>query len=223
MVVNSSLLTSANTASLLETLDILIKEGNHKELSKKLGFSLNASKSLNEIKVVSIEDEDAPELVYIYQIQVKVENNQILDSLQAGIINYLEKSPYVKRRIDIKKQNILALIDRIQNEMVELDSLKDMVNNNLVSRSQNSNILIMEPVNVYREAITLYQKELELQRDLVLVDNIQILEDFTVFLKPVSPKLSLIFYGFFGGLLLGCAGKKCNGNISDQRKPFKMV
>ncbi|MDQ3534341.1 MAG: hypothetical protein M3421_01785, partial [Bacteroidota bacterium] len=66
MVINSNILTAANSASLIETLDFLIKEGNHKELSKKLGFSENAVKQLREIKVNEIEDEDALELTNIY-------------------------------------------------------------------------------------------------------------------------------------------------------------
>jgi len=202
MVISSGMLTAANGSSLINTLDVLVQEENFILLSKKLGMTPNQVESIKEINVSSIfKEEEEDNDMNIFRINVQIHNNDLLDSLESGIIHYLEGNVYVKKRIELKKKNLLTLIDKINEEISEIDSIKNNVHANMVAKSDNLNLYLLDPVSIYKEAITLFQQELELQSELELIDNIQVIESFTRFERSISPRTRHIIFGPLLGLL----------------------
>lgn len=201
MTISSTILTAANTTTIIETLQSLVDEGNHELLSQRLAMSLEQVIQIKQISVDFERDVDASEDYYIYDIQVSVTNNQILDTLQNHLIYFLETNPFVKKRVDLKKENLHSMILKLRNEITEIDSLKDVVG--VFATQSRSNVVIMDPVNIYKEGVNLYQKELELRAELLLVDNFQIIEGFTAFNVPSSPTPMMIYFGLLIGFFLG--------------------
>ena len=74
--------------------------------------------------------------------------------------------------------------------------------NNLTPRGSASGFVFgqpLDPINVYKEQIKLFKDELELNSDLLLIDNIQVVQDFFPRPKPDSPKLEKNIY--MGGVV----------------------
>lgn len=206
MSVSSGILTGKNSSNMINTLQLLIEEGSYEKLSERLRISPQQAQKLAGITVTSIgltEAEEELENVNTFRVQVHVTDNTILDTLEVSLIDYLEDNRFIKRRTDLRRENLKLLISRLKVEMQDLDSLKNKVNNTLNTELEGSNVIIMDPVNVYREAIGLYQKELDLQTELALIDNIQIIEGFTEFNKPINPRVRHIAYGLLAGIFVG--------------------
>lgn len=225
MVLSSGMLTGANGSSLINTLDRLIVEKNYDLLSQKLALSEEQVKLLGNIEVSSISAEDDESITEnIFRINVEVSNNDVLDSLEYGIIHYLENNTYVKRRIGIKRENLEALIGKISHEMQEIDSLKEDVTENIIANAEGMSFVMVDPVNIYREGIALFQQELDLQRELALVDNIQVIESFTRFESPVSPRVRHILMGPLVGFILSIILiflKETNNFLKRRQKSMK--
>lgn len=201
MTLSSTILTAANTSGIIETLQTLISEGNHEQLSKKLGLPVEQVRYIDQISVESERDVDASEDYSVYTIHVGVTNNEILVPLQSSLITFLENNQFVKRRVDARRKNLQSLIIKLQHEITEIDSLKDAVNK--IATKDRPNVVIMDPVNIYIEGVNLYQKELELQSQLSLIENFQIIDGFTSFNVPSSPTKNRIIYGFLVGFFIG--------------------
>lgn len=225
MVLSSGMLTAANGSSLINTLDRLIEEGNYGLLSQKLNLTEDQVKLLGNIEVSSISEEADEDITEnIFRINVEVNDNDVLDSLEYGIIHYLENNTYVKRRIEIKRENLEALINKISHEMQEIDSLKDNVTENMVANAEGMSFVMVDPVNIYREGIALFEQELNLQRELALVDNIQVIQSFTRFDMPVSPRIRHILMGPLVGFILSIILiflKETNNFLKRRQKSMK--
>lgn len=203
MTISTGMLTTFNSKSLFNTLESLIREKNYPLLSKKLNLNIDEVIDISSITVVPLaKDEEESDRANLFQIEVNVRDRNVLNNLQNGIIYYLEENPYVKKRIDIKKKNLDALLKKINEEMVGLDTLKENLGAS-INLSRDNNVVILDPVNAYKETVNLFQRKLELQAELELIDNIQVIEDFTYFERTVSPRFRGILFGFFGGFLFG--------------------
>lgn len=203
MTISTGILTTTNSKSLFSTLETLIQEGNHNVLAKKLNLNIDEVTKINSISVVPLaKSEEDPDKSNLFLVEANITDQKILDRLELGIVYYLEENPYVKKRINIKKKNIEALLGKINEEMLGLDTLKEKLSAN-INMSRDNNVVILDPVNAYRETVNLFQKELDLQSELELIDNIQVIENFTYFNKKISPHIRYVFFGLFLGIIFG--------------------
>lgn len=208
MMLQSDILTEAYSETLTENLKKLIDEKNTYSLSKKLSIEEVQASQLVDIKVESVEGSPGAEGTtenFIFLISVETKDNSILSNLETGIISFLENNEFVKKRIDLRKIRLKALIDQMDSEGLELDSLKDLINTKLINGDRN-NLVLLDPSNVYEQAIKTYKEELIYQERLALIESIQLIEGFTAFNKPLRPRLILsLAVGLFTVLILAFA------------------
>ncbi len=206
MIIESSILTEAYSNTMTETLERLIAEQNITLLSEKLNITTEQADHLIDISVKSISESkiDDETKNRIFKIHIETSNNEILADLQKGLISFLENNEYVKKRIDLKKGRLKKLISKVGKEIKEIDNLKAKINKNLISQQSGSNnLVIIDPTNVYENALDLYKEEIFYQESLELSSSIHLIEGFVAFKKPVSPKLlKSIVIGFALGLFL---------------------
>ncbi|TRX50961.1 hypothetical protein FNH22_25250 [Fulvivirga sp. M361] len=205
MMLRSDILTEAYSETLTENLNKLIDERNRPVLSQKLSISEAEASHLREIKVENITDAAAPDggpANIIFLISVEITDNAILPSLQQGIIDFLENNEFVKKRVQLKRERYVALIKQMKKEALELDSLKELVNTRITSGGQGRDLLVIDPSNVYEQALKTFKEELSYEESLELIDSIQLIEGFIPFTRPKGPKLSVsLVGGFMTGLL----------------------
>lgn len=193
MMLRSAILTEAYSETLTDNLKKLIDERNDTLLSKKLNITVEQAGHLKDIKVESVEDTEGAEGAtknYIFLISVEITDNGVLPMLEIGIMNFLESNTFVHTRIELKRKRLNALLTKVNNEIKEIDSLK-MTVNRAMSINSDGGVVVLDPTNVYSKALALYKEELSYQESLALIDSIQLIEGFTPFNRPVSPRLSI--------------------------------
>lgn len=215
ITLSSSTLRNDFCSDMIEELELIVKDKTPELLSEKLHISTSLSKEIQKIEFINYDenlqekykDRDTIVLGLPFKIKVYASDNGIFDTLQTSIVNYLENNNYAIKRKKIKKQEIELMREKLKKEMHDLDSLKNVVASNLLPRGSISGFVFgqpIDPVNIYKEGIKLFQSDLDLSKDLILIDNIEIVSGFSARNKPDSPKLwKTTTAGGSTGLLLG--------------------
>ena len=216
LAISSKRLDNDHCAMLIQTLeDLNDDDENATIVAKKLHITPNMAKEIKDIEFKAYNSKiekifkDSVSVYTPFKIQVKVYNAEILDSLEKGIIDYLENNEYALKRKKITEEGLQLLKADINKEIMALDSLKKIVNKSIIPQSTGTGIILGQPINpidVYQKAIDLFSNKLSVQEKMALNNNIDVLEGFTQFTKPAWPKLWLnILLGAIGGYLLGLA------------------
>jgi hypothetical protein len=216
MITQSNFLNNDYCYKLLGTIDELVREKNYVALSEKLFISERQAACIKSLSYRNFNPKfqkifkDSIQMMVPFRVEVIVSDNSILDSLQLGIMNYLESNEFATIRKKIKEHQLMKMEGKLQYEQLKLDSLKTIIKESIIPRGSGSGLIYGQPINpvdVYKEAISFYEKELIIFEELTLLKNMELIEGFTEFNKPYSPKLWLnllvgLFIGLFSGLFV---------------------
>ena len=209
MVLRSNILVLPNIEVIIDPIKQLLDEGNKKLLSQNLNLDEDALDALTGLEVESVfekESDNKEEEASYFEITATVSDNAILPALQKGIIAYLQNNDFVKRRVAIKEESLKTLIEKVDNELKEIELLKKRVEDGSVLTAGGSNVVLMEPSNLYQQSLAMAEKKQKYVEELALVESIQVVKDFTPFSKPSSPSWVLcLVVGLAGGLIIGFA------------------
>lgn len=194
MLVSSSILTESLSKTLAEDLFKLVKEKNLNALSDKLKISPEVASKISKIEIKNaleksegIKEAEKNNLT----ITCQSSDNTIWPDLQAGIINYFENNPYVKIRVEQRKAYFTEIIQKIDKELIDLNELKSRITNGQPAKSGNENLVLFDPTTVNTKIIDLNKERFNYKNELETINSVQVVEGFTVFQKPISPKLSI--------------------------------
>lgn len=149
-----------------------------------------------------------------YRIYVEVLDRSLISDLEEPLINYFKNNPFVSKRLEIQEQNLKLEVQSIEEELTELDSLKEILFKNFKTvgerdREGSNNVILADeqttnPISVFNESRKAYAKKLEIEKELYLTPQFELIDGFTVYSQPASA--GLIKLGFYGGLIgLGIA------------------
>ena len=194
MILQSDLLRESYIGRITESLDNLIKENNDKVLSERLGITEKQASSITKIEIESIKlkgvnDEKSDNSTFI--VTIKSNDNAIFPNLQNGIINHLRGNEFVKIRVRQKQDFYKAMIEKVGQEIKSLDSLKNRLFKGQTVYAKSAEMMLIDPTSIYSKIIELNKEQLNYKNALELVNSIQLVEGFTIYNKPVSPKLSI--------------------------------
>jgi hypothetical protein len=194
MLISSEILTESYSKALVEDINKLVKEKSFTTISTKLNISEQEAAMLDKLQIKSaieksdgIKEQDKSYLTIVGQAS----DNTIWPSLQSGLINFFESNEYVKIRVDQKRKYYLQIIEKIDKELIDLAELKNNITSGKMSQSGKDNLILFDPTTVNTKILELNKEKINLQNDLETVNSVQLVEGFTVFEKPVSPKLSI--------------------------------
>ena len=198
IIIKSKFLNNDYCSQLINTLDDL---ADHKEnapiLAEKLGISTKLAEQVKSIQFRNFSDKfeklykDSVAIDAPFKVEVKVHDTSVLDSLQKGIVAYLENNEFALKIKTVKVQNLELLKAKIKSELISLDTVKLLVNNSITPRATGNGIILgepIDPVTVYQKAIEMYRNELNIQEAITLINNVELVENFTKFIKPSWPK-----------------------------------
>ena len=207
-------LNNDHCAQLINTLeDLADHEENASELGKKLNMTTAEAEQINDIEYHNLNPrteklyEDSIESNVPFIVRAEIHDTSILHKLQQGIVNYIENNEFGQKRKKLAMQSLMLLKADVEKNVKQLDSLKKIVDQSIIPRSTGTGIILGEPINpinVYQKAIDIYENELKINEEIALLSNIEVMENFTSFIKPTWPKLWLnLLLGAIGGYLLG--------------------
>jgi hypothetical protein len=206
MIVMSDILTESYSKEITESLKKLIKENNYNALAFRLGLNETEAEKIKSIEIISVKkdkesDKAADNTIFI--VTARIKDKDILPRLQNGIVQFLRNNEFVKIRVRQRREMYQSLIEKIQLEISSLDSLKRRLFLGKPVYAKSSEMLLVDPTSIYSKIIELNKEKINYKNSFELADSIQLVEGFTIFQKPVEPKLSiLLLMGFFGGSLV---------------------
>src|SRR5690606_5735397 len=133
----------------------LIKEGNISELADRLQVDKETAAKIKSIAVKSIfeKESDNKEKMNYFEVTATVTDNDILPQLQEGIVNFLQNNEFVQKRVALKEDGLKTLIDRIDKEIAQIDSVKTKIGQSVPLSATSPNVVLMEPSNLYEQAL----------------------------------------------------------------------
>jgi hypothetical protein len=194
MLISSGILTESYSKNLVSDINKLIKEKNLITVSTKLGITQQEASKLGKLEIKSaIEKSDGikeAEKNYLTIIG-QSSDNSIWPGLQKGLINFFESNDFVKIRVDHNRKYYTQIIEKIDKELIDLQELKSNISSGKMSQSGKDNLILFDPTTVNTKILELNKEKIGMQNALETVNSVQLVEGFTVFEKPVSPKLSI--------------------------------
>ena len=191
MILLSDILTASYTERITESLDRLISEGNTKILSDRLNIPEQDVNQILNIVIESVKQnngkDDKGNSLFI--VTVKVLNKDILPRLQEGLITYLRNNEYVRIRVEQRKKYTLEIIKKIDEQLSGLEQLKSRITKGELTQGGKENLVLFDPTLVHTKIVELSKERANLQNALEIINSFQVVEGFTLFEKPVSPRL----------------------------------
>lgn len=197
--------TRLNNGQCADLVNSLSEAPNDTILANLLGIDVNIAKEIADISYNTINKNDSIFHISDFKIVAKVFNTSIFDSLQKGIMNFLESNEYATKRKQIQKLYLDKFEERIKGEIIAIDSLKGIVDKSILPRSLGNGIILgesIDPVKVYQESMSLYKSQLNINGQRELNNSFEIIIGFS---SPI-PSSNLIVYilkGLIFSLIFG--------------------
>lgn len=150
----------------------------------------------NEKVIQQVIDRIEIENRHAYEITVRVYNPTVVKELESALVNYFKNNDYLKKRVEIAKNNRLARKQKLIRDSEKLDSLKSVIYSNYQnmaaqSRQGSNNVILSDksvtnPIEIYSQDILLYNEIQSIDRSLYLQNDFEVIDGFTEFSKPAS-------------------------------------
>lgn len=204
LTISHTRLNNGECYSMINDLTKLRNSSNDTILSKKLGIEVNMVKQIKSISCKALNEtleknyKDSSFVLLPFKIEVKVYNASVLDSLQKGILHFLESNEYATKRKEISKFYLDKFEEKIKTEIIAIDSLKRIVDKSILPRSLGNGIIMgesIDPVKVYQEGMNLYKSQLNINEQRELNNSFEVLIGFSA-AAPSSSLLTFLLIGF---------------------------
>ncbi len=189
-----------NNGQCTDLVNSLSKAPNDTILASMLSIDIKTAKEIKNISYTSLNKNDSIFNFSDFKITVQVFNAKILDSLQKGLMNFLESNEYATKRKLIHRLFLDKFEERIKGEIVAIDSLKNIVDKSILPRSLGNGIVLgesIDPVKVYQESMNLYKSQLSINEQKELNNTFEVIIGFS----PATPSSNLFVNIFWGGIL----------------------
>lgn len=200
----SNILPGKYCSMLLKNLNGLKGEKNNPVLAGQLKITNEAASDIHSIRMSAMRDtfliERKDSTLSLFKITLLLKSVQHLDTIQWALVNYLENNEYALKRKEARRKALQAMKDNLNIKLQGLDSLKKIVNNSIVPRSEGKGIILgepIDPVNIYNAEISYYREQLNIDQSLATIDNIEIIQPFFKFNQTNYPSYNWIMARFF--------------------------
>lgn len=177
----------------LNKLSDMINDDNFEAVAERLDISPESARQVKEMKFINLDqdrvEEDSVLTGSPFRIELAIYDPQLFESLEPAITNYLENNRYFARQKRIKQRQVQSMISKLKGEISSIDSMKTVVSE---PRGPVNGFVYgqpIDPTNLYRESITMYKEQVNLEADLDRLANVEIVTGFIPRLRPTGPKL----------------------------------
>lgn len=192
----------------LNKLSELIQDGNFEAVAERMDITPQAASQIREMNFTNLDqdriEEDSVLTGSPFRIELSIYNPQLFNELEPALTEYLENNRYFARQKRIRQRQVESMINKLKGEINSIDSLKTNVSE---PRGPVNGFVYgqpIDPTNLYRESISMYKEQVDLEAYLEKLANVEIVTGFIPRVKPTGPK-AVVFGGIGGliGLLVG--------------------
>lgn len=164
-------------------------------IAAHLGISPRIAREIESLSLITLTQDSTsfhrndPE-AQGFGIELSVRKMEDLDSIQHGLINYFENNNYAVTRKKQWTEKMTAMQKNLSEKLLSLDSLKKAEEAKIASRDRGQGTVYVEtidPVSVYKEEMTYYKDQQEINERLANPGNIVVIQPFfrlTSFNRP---------------------------------------
>jgi hypothetical protein len=212
MIVNHNELYKKDYFEIINNLNSLILSSDYNSLSKKLNLNRETVEKIEGLAAVKIngetlERDTSTKMGLPFKIRVQLKSFVETDQVQQAVIDYLNNSPYLKRKKDGLKKIYGDRLAYIESELRKLDTLKSTYNAALASSKMSATFYnnAMNPADLYDQSLKLAnQKEALLKWLNIESESVTLIDGLKtpVLVESLSLRAILIT-GFMCGIALG--------------------
>jgi hypothetical protein len=102
-------------------------------------------------------------------------------------------------RLNILKTLPTFFFEKVEEEITDMEAWKERISSGAFFQSVKGSVMF-DPTTINSKILELTKEKITLENSLALVNSVQVIEGFTVFEKPTSPRLSV---SLISGSLVG--------------------
>jgi hypothetical protein len=194
MIFSSDILTLSFSKVLVSDLDKLVTEGNQEELAKKLQIPYDEAQKISSLKIESpieksetLKESEKNTLSVI----VRSKDQSLYTKLQPALIRFFENNEYAKQREKENRAFFEGMIAKTTQEISELEKMRTQFLEGTLFKNGAGNTSLFDPTQINTKIIELTREKLRNQGELAFVGTVHLIQGFSNYKKPVSPKLSI--------------------------------
>lgn len=199
MVISSAILTSSYTEAMVDKVNRHRRESNSKAIQELLNCSDTTAKSLLHLEIDKLSQVDDLKETDKFMVTARILDQTVLPDLQKGLVFYLENNEYVKVRVEQNKKYLKQVISKLDGEIRDMEELKQKLTNGTFFETVRGNVMF-DPTTVNSKILDLTKERINLQNSLELSNSVEVIEGFTPFQRPSSPRLLI---SLMSGSLVG--------------------
>ncbi|MGE0566972.1 MAG: hypothetical protein AB7O73_03405 [Bacteroidia bacterium] len=187
-------------------------KGKDKQLAKLLRLDIGTSSQIKTIYYEPINTRvskiynDSVLVIQPFKIAAEVYNPAIFDTLQWAILNYLETNNYIAKRKEIKRNYLKEFKKKVKQEIMSVDTLKQIVYKSIANKNAGNGIVIdepIDPVRISQRALELQNMALKIEEQEQLIDSFDLIVGFNGGVSKSANLFTSIIYSSFLAYLIG--------------------
>ena len=175
-------------------------------VANRLQISRQDAEEIANLTAEKIAGEHQDSSGQFFTIHLRITDNTVLDTVQAGIIHFLENNQYSVIRKETKRASLNKLKVNLEKNILSLDSLKTVLSAGIIPKNYGQGIILGEPINpvsIYQADVALFKEQLKIYENLERLDNIEIIQPFIKIEKSNYLNFNrIIIYSFLCGLIV---------------------
>lgn len=215
MLIESYTLSDNILVEYINNIQTIINDDNYEYLGSQTNLSVELISNLEHIETEKTYNEKEKKYLKYLKINCSSISNSIYKNLSNGLINYLNKMPYVQNELEHFVDQNNALIEKIDQEILLLEKLQNNISEN---RSKSGVNIYNEQNSFHQDLLGLLREKQRRQKELLYATPFRVIEDFIIYQKPVRKTVTYTFIGAFTLsflILLILIFKQINKNISN--------
>jgi hypothetical protein len=189
MIISSDILTESYAEIFFDISNKHLRQGDKGALAEHLHIDVPTASQVTSISITKLSQAEVKENER-FLITVRVLDQQVLPSLQQGIVKAISENEFVAVRQELKKA---ALIENIATTTREIKDLQDFKVNLYKGDffERNSGNVMFDPSEVNSKILEFEEKRITMENELRLANSVQVIQGFTKFRGQSSPLLSV--------------------------------
>ncbi len=200
-------------AIMIENLNFMIDPGSDNEaLAKTLHMDKKDAKEIRQLIYkplntnVAKQYSDSLKVLIPFKVEAEVYSNSVLPALQKGIMDYLESNEHAQRIKEIEMKSLEKIESKIQDEVKEIDSLKQIVNQSIVTRGTGNGVVYgeaVDPVPIYNRGMLSYERLIGINTRKIMNNSFEVMVGFNASYIVSHSRQWYILMGGLAGYLAG--------------------
>lgn len=203
MIISSNILTTSYAKVMFDNANGHLADSDHETLASSFKMNVGEVKEIASLQIDNVSKAEGSELAESdrYLITARVFDQNILPSLQRGVIAYLENNDFVKIRVEQNRASLKQMLSAVNRELKDVQQFKNDIYSGKFFSSARGNVMF-DPTSVNTKVLELTQKKVDYENAIQLSSSVQLIEGFATFKHHVNPRLSVsVLAGSFFGLV----------------------